>query len=201
VDAGGNAVHRIGTTDSTVVVLEDCNGCSLQGWGWQDNGYGAGVLGPPIYFAQAGAQTIRIQTREDGLRIDQVVLSPKKYLTTAPGALRNDATILPESSVGAPANQASANQASWWVAFTASADHTSNVTSYRLEVFAGGADPNTATPVAASDLGKPALNANGEIILDRTSFFEALAAGNYVMTVRAIGNGGSTRSAPYSFLR
>jgi chitinase len=89
----------------------------------------------------------------------------------------------------------------WMVAFTASADHATNVTSYLVEVFASGADPNTATPIASSDLGKPALNSLGEVIVDRTSFFEALAAGNYVMTVRAIGPGGSTRSAAYTFTR
>jgi hypothetical protein len=89
----------------------------------------------------------------------------------------------------------------WMVAFTASADHATNVTSYLVEVFASGADPNTATPIASSDLGKPALNSLGEVIVDRTSFFEALAAGNYVMTVRAIGPGGSTRSAPYVLTR
>jgi hypothetical protein len=66
----------------------------LSGWGWQDNGYGAGVLGPLVSFANTGRQTIRIQTREDGLRIDQIVLSSATYLTTAPGALKNDSTIL-----------------------------------------------------------------------------------------------------------
>jgi hypothetical protein len=87
------------------------------------------------------------------------------------------------------------------VAFTASADHDTNVTSYLVEVFASGADPNTATPVASSDLGKPALNSLGEVIVDRTAFFEALPAGNYVMAVRAIGPGGSTMSAAYTFTR
>jgi hypothetical protein len=37
---------------------------------------------------------MRIQTREDGVAIDQVVLSARKYLTTRPGAARNDMTIL-----------------------------------------------------------------------------------------------------------
>lgn len=31
----------------------------------------------------------------------------------------------------------------------------------RLEIFANGADPNVATPVATSDLGKPTPAANG----------------------------------------
>ena len=55
--------------------LEDCSGCGVSGWGWQDNGYGTGVLGPLIYFSDDGPQTIRMQTREDGLSIDQIVLS------------------------------------------------------------------------------------------------------------------------------
>jgi acid phosphatase type 7 len=97
VDASSAAIYRIGTTSATTLTVEDCNGCGVKGWGWQDNGYGTGVLGPPIYFAASGTHTLRIQTREDGLRIDQIVLSPSTYLSTAPGATRNDATILPVS--------------------------------------------------------------------------------------------------------
>lgn len=89
----------------------------------------------------------------------------------------------------------------WLVAFTASVDHHSLVTSYWLQVFAAGADPNTATPVATSDLGKPAPDANGEIRVDRTAFFEALATGGYVVTVSAVGAGGSSRSEPFAFTR
>ena len=82
--------------------LEDCSGCGVSGWGWQDNGYGLGVLGPLVYFVQSGTQTIRIQGREDGISIDQIVLSPSRYLTGAPGALRNDTTILPETAAPPP---------------------------------------------------------------------------------------------------
>ena len=77
------------------MTLEDCINCGVSGWGWQDNGFGAGVLGGQIYFAATGTQKVRIQTREDGFSIDQVVLSPSKYLTIAPGPLKNDTTILP----------------------------------------------------------------------------------------------------------
>jgi exonuclease III len=94
VDASGNPVYRIGSADSTSVNLEDGSGAGIAGWGWQDNGYGTGVLGPVIRFATTGRQTIRIQTREDGLRIDQIVLSAERYLTTAPGALKNDSTVV-----------------------------------------------------------------------------------------------------------
>jgi len=94
VDASGNAVARIGSTSSYVVNLEDDANAGVSGWGWQDNGYGAGVLGPVVKFETAGTQTIRVQTREDGFRFDQIVLSAEKYLTLAPGALKNDSTIV-----------------------------------------------------------------------------------------------------------
>jgi len=94
-NAAGAAIDRIGTTAAEVINLEDCSGCGLQGWGWQDNGYGANVLGPVVYFAQTGPQRLRIQIREDGVGIDQVVLSAVRYMNQAPGALKNDTTILP----------------------------------------------------------------------------------------------------------
>ena len=94
LNTGGGADYRIGTTASTQINLEDCYGCGLQGWGWQDNGWGAGVLGPQIFFATSGTQTLRIQAREDGLSIDQIVISPSKYLFSSPGALKNDGVIL-----------------------------------------------------------------------------------------------------------
>jgi len=96
-NASGAAVYRIGTTASAEVNLEDCSGCGVSGWGWQDNGYGAGVLGPVIYFANTGTQTLRLQRRDDGVSIDQIVLSPVTYLNSAPGGLKNDTTILLEA--------------------------------------------------------------------------------------------------------
>ena len=97
VNAAGVAIYRIGSESGTEVNLEDCSGCGLKGWGWQDNGWGVNVLGPVIYFATTGPQTIRIQTSEEGFSIDQIVLSPSAYLTTSPGRLKKDATILPET--------------------------------------------------------------------------------------------------------
>jgi len=94
VDANNAQMWQIGTTSAAEYNLEDCSGCGLAGWGWQDNGWGVGVLGPVVYFAASGQQKIRVQTREDGLAIDQVVLSPAAYLNTSPGALKNDTTIL-----------------------------------------------------------------------------------------------------------
>jgi predicted phage tail protein len=88
------------------------------------------------------------------------------------------------------------------IVFQASSDHaTSNVTSYLLEIFASGANPNTATPVASSDLGKPTPAGNGDITVDRAAFFSALAPGSYIATVSALGPGGKTRGVAVAFTR
>jgi hypothetical protein len=95
IDSGGSAIWRIGTTSATEVNLEECNACGVSNWGWQDNGWGGpGVLGPLVRFNLTGPQKIRIQTREDGFSIDQIVLSPATYLNTPPGPAKNDSTIL-----------------------------------------------------------------------------------------------------------
>jgi regulation of enolase protein 1 (concanavalin A-like superfamily) len=87
------------------------------------------------------------------------------------------------------------------VVFAASSDHTTNVTSYRFDVFTAGANPATATPVASADLGKPTPDASNDITSDQATLFGNLAAGNYIATVTAIGPGGSTRSASVAFSR
>jgi hypothetical protein len=97
VNASGTPVTRIGSSSGLSVVLEDGSGAGVQGWGWADASYGA--LASPIYFNADGVQTIRIQQREDGVRIDQVVISAGQYATAAPGSPRQDGTIVP--AVGA----------------------------------------------------------------------------------------------------
>ena len=79
VDDQGVPAWRIGSTAAAEYNLEDCTGCGVAGWGWQDNGWGVGVLGPVVRFAADGPQTIRVQTREDGLSVDQIVLSAVAY--------------------------------------------------------------------------------------------------------------------------
>ena len=103
---GGSAAYRIGTTSAAEMNLEDCSGCGEQGWGWQDNGWGVGVMGPLLQFASSGSHTIRIQVKEDGLSIDQIVLSPQTYLNSSPGSLKNDNTILPKSNGSSTTNPA-----------------------------------------------------------------------------------------------
>jgi hypothetical protein len=93
VDGSGTPIARIGTTGAHGVVLEDGNGAGVAAWGWADAAYGG--LAAPIYFNQDGVQRIRIQQREDGLRIDQVVISAASHFTSAPGSLKHDTTLVP----------------------------------------------------------------------------------------------------------
>jgi hypothetical protein len=94
VTLSGSPIYRVGTTSALTVNIEECGGCGLHGWGWQDTGAGVAVLGPLVRFAADGLQTIRIQTREDGISIDQAVLSPLEYLTAAPGSWTDDTVIV-----------------------------------------------------------------------------------------------------------
>jgi endonuclease/exonuclease/phosphatase family metal-dependent hydrolase len=96
VTSTGQASYRIGSTAATVYTIEDCSGCGVSGWGWNDNYYGS-TAGTLIYFATTGTHRIRVQVREDGLSLDQIVLSPVQYRSTAPGLPKNDATILAPS--------------------------------------------------------------------------------------------------------
>jgi PKD repeat protein len=98
VTASGAPAFRVGTTDATVINLEEYLDYGLRDWGWQDNGWGVNVLGPFIYFQTSGTHTLRIQPREDGFSLDQVVLSPLNYLLLAPGTLKNDTHILPKNN-------------------------------------------------------------------------------------------------------
>ena len=74
------------------IAEQPCSGCAISGWGWRNGGYW--LTTDTVTFATTGTQTIRIQTREDGVRLDQVVISPSRYLSTAPGAAKDDQTIV-----------------------------------------------------------------------------------------------------------
>ena len=101
LNQSGQAVWRIGTTNSAAIVLQDgSGGPALSAWGWSDNGWG--TLGLPVSFASGATHVVRVQQREDGVSIDQIVLSADDYLTQSPGARKNDTTILPASSSAAP---------------------------------------------------------------------------------------------------
>jgi hypothetical protein len=95
VDAGGRALYRIGAAEAAIYSIEQCLNCGVAGWGWSDNQWGVpGALGADLYFATSGSHTIRIQPREDGLSLDQIVLSSSRYRLVAPGSNKRDRTIL-----------------------------------------------------------------------------------------------------------
>jgi hypothetical protein len=102
VDVSGKSVWRIGTTSGVAVGLEECSGCGVSGWGWHDDGWGVGNRGPTVRFATSGSHTVRVQVREDGLSIDQLILSSFKWLTAAPGATKNTTTVRPKTLMPSP---------------------------------------------------------------------------------------------------
>jgi endonuclease/exonuclease/phosphatase family metal-dependent hydrolase len=102
-DAGGNAVYRIGTANGLLVNLESCMGCGVGAWGWTG---GAWWVDQPttVQFSSSGTKTLRVQTREDGVEVDQIVLSASTYRHSAPGSSAWDNTIVPRSG-GSTATQ------------------------------------------------------------------------------------------------
>ena len=133
--------------------------------------------------------------------------SPYSFVWSSVPAGSYTLTAVAVDADGATAASAAVNitvtvvQAATRVAFTASTDHDTVVTSYLLEVFASGADVNTASPIASKDLGKPAPDANRDITVDETAFFNALAPGSYIVTVSAIAPEGSARCTPVPYTR
>jgi endonuclease/exonuclease/phosphatase family metal-dependent hydrolase len=151
VASDGTAVNRIGTTSATAMVLQDCFGDPLQGWGWTDNGWcGAGQ---DVIFQTTGTHTIRVQVREDGISIDQIVLSPVTYLTTPPGARVSDTTILAANlpTVGQPSATLSASpstgSAPLAVAFNLKLTLPNGPVSKYLWTFGDGQSSTQALPV------------------------------------------------------
>jgi hypothetical protein len=95
VNASGEPIARIGSGAGLDVNLEECSGCRIDGWGWRDEGWGASPAPPGVmvYFATSGTHTLRVQTREDGVSFDQIVISADAYLHAAPGPAKRDDTI------------------------------------------------------------------------------------------------------------
>ncbi len=98
VTGTGAPLFRIGTTSALTLNLQTSNGAKLNGWGWVDGAYWLNQLST-VSFSATGAHTLRLQTREDGAKVDQVVLSPATYLTVSPGQRSGDSTIIARPSV------------------------------------------------------------------------------------------------------
>ncbi|MEQ1727807.1 MAG: carbohydrate-binding protein, partial [Vicinamibacterales bacterium] len=98
VTATGTPLFRMGTTSALTLNLQTSNGAKLNGWGWVDGAYWLSQLST-VSFSASGAHTLRLQTREDGVQLDQVVLSRATYLTVAPGQRSGDSTIIAKPAV------------------------------------------------------------------------------------------------------
>jgi endonuclease/exonuclease/phosphatase family metal-dependent hydrolase len=96
----GTPAYPIGTTRGLLVNLAQCSTCATAEWGWLNGAYWLQQRSV-VSFAAPGPHTIRVQTREDGVEIDQIVLSPVRFLSSAPGPMLNDNTIVSLSGAGA----------------------------------------------------------------------------------------------------
>jgi phosphatidylserine/phosphatidylglycerophosphate/cardiolipin synthase-like enzyme len=192
VTSSGTPTYRIGTTSATNVTIEDCSGCTLSNWGWNDNGYGTGVLGPPIYFATTGTHTIRVQVRQDGLSIDQIILSPNTFMNTAPGSPVADGTIYPEQGGTAVTPNALPT-----VSLTAPANGSTYAAPAAVTISATAADSD-------GTIAQVEFFANNTLVgTDTTSPYSvnwnATSPGSYSLTAKATDNrGGLTTSGARS---
>lgn len=90
----GQPAYEIGSSEALLVNLENCSNCGVSSWGWQDNSWWLNQ--PATVSLRAGLNMIRVIVREDGVEFDQIVLSPVRYLSTPPGPVKNDTTIVPK---------------------------------------------------------------------------------------------------------
>ncbi len=189
LDPSGTPFARIGTTSSAEFVLQaPSTGLALHGWGWTENGWTA--FGPNIMFESTGTHTLRIQQREDGAIVDQIVISPDAYLTSPPGWRRDDATILPATSGGGggSTNQpptASLTSPSDGATFTAPADITLTATASDADGTVDKVEFYSGTSLLGTSTAAPYSFA-----------WSGVAAGSYTLKAIAYDNAGAQTSSP-----
>ena len=160
VSSTGSGIYRIGTTSAITENQWTCSTCQTVGWGWSRHAYWLSDNGE-VRFQNSGTHTIRIQTREDGVDIDQIVISPVTYVNAAPGPVSNDATIVPKpggttpQAPGAPSGPNPANGATTATALTLS---WSAAGATRYDVHFGSVNP---PPQAATDQSTASFDVSG----------------------------------------
>jgi PKD repeat protein len=96
-EVNGQPVYRINTDSALMVVLStDVSGSSSYRWGWANTAYWL-TQATTVTFDKSGTHTLRLQVREDGVQVDQIVLSPSTYIASPPGSALDDNTIVPKS--------------------------------------------------------------------------------------------------------
>lgn len=186
VNATGGPIYRIGTAAPMTVSLEECPGCGLQGWAWADSGLPRDVLGPPVYFSTSGIQRVRGQMREDGMAIDQIVISAVTHFFDEPGAVKNDATILPSTGLSGPNVPPTVSLTSPPNGATFTAPATVAVSANALD-----ADGTVASVEFRS--GSTLLGTDSTAPYSVT--WSGVAAGTYVLSARAIDNLGAATTS------
>jgi hypothetical protein len=88
----GSPIYQWGSGDALLVNLEDCYACGIQAWGWQDNAWWLNQSS--AIDLSEGTQTLYVTIREDGVELDQIVLSRERFISSAPGPVKNDTTIV-----------------------------------------------------------------------------------------------------------
>jgi len=189
LDGNGQPLYRIGTTTGLLVNLAtDAAAGSLNGWGWQDGAYWLNQT-TTVRYATSGPHTIRVQVREDGVSVDQIILSSSTYLNAAPGGPTNDPTRFVAAPPTAPAPGAvtaptpALNATNVATATTLSWVAGANTSSYDISFGTANPPPTAATNQTATTY-QPAT----------------LAAGTtYYWRVDARGAGGTTTGPLWSF--
>lgn len=187
VTSGGSPTARIGTTSSLEAILQaGSSGAAPKGWGWTDNGWGS--LGSHIYFATTGTQTIRVQPREDGATIDQIVISPDTFLTSSPGWRQDDQTVIPAQGQTTPTNLPPT------VTLTSPISAATFTAPATITLGASASDPENRLSRVEFYNGSTLLNSDSTAPYAYT--WSGVAAGSYQLRAVAVdadgGSGGST---------
>jgi phosphatidylserine/phosphatidylglycerophosphate/cardiolipin synthase-like enzyme len=177
VNGSGSPVYRIGTPGGYAVNLWTCSECQSIGWGWQRNAYWLADTGD-VWFQNTGTHTIRVQVREDGAEIDQIVISPATYLSSAPGPVTGDTTIVPKPGAppppppapGTPTSPSPVDDATLVSTATALSWSSSNATSYTVRF-----GTSTPPPIVATGLGSATYSPT---LAPSTTYFWRITATN-----------------------
>ena len=194
---GGSSIYPMNSTSGLIVNLAtDSTASSLNNWGWQNTAY---WISQPttVTFAATGTHTLRIQTREDGAQLDQIVLSPVAYLTASPGSVTNDTTIVPKpggsSPPGAPTSPSPADAATGIGTSPTLSWSASGATSYNVRFGTANPPPQVSTGQAA------ATYAPGSLAASTTYFWQVVAtnsAGSTSGPVWSFTTGAAAPGAP-----
>jgi endonuclease/exonuclease/phosphatase family metal-dependent hydrolase len=203
VTTAGSPVYRIGTTDGLDVNLERCSGCGVSGWGWQDGAYWLSQS-TTVQFTTSGPHTLRVQIREDGVEVDQIVLSNGAYLFESPGQMTGDAVTVPLSDTRALSLSATTTTVTSAATTTATTMVTNAATPYlgsavslpghiKGEDFDGGGEGVSYHDTTTGNTGGQYRSTNVDIETCAAGGYDVgwIAAGewlNYTVNVTAAGS-------------